>query len=121
MANSPDSQSDSATASRERRRVPRYTFVATTEITDAASASKLSGRVVEISRHGCYVDIANVLPVDTMLNILISCDDGEFATKGKILYVQEHIGMGIVFLETQDDQLKILDSWLAKLSPNSSL
>lgn len=119
MVNSPEPKGDPATMSDERRSVPRYAFVATTELTDAKNASKLSGRVAEISRYGCYVDIANVLPVGTILNIRISCDDGVFGTKGRILYIQEHIGMGIAFLETPDDQLQILDSWLAKLSSNA--
>jgi len=120
LSNSPDSKGDSATLAGNRRRVPRYSFVATAEMTDAANSSRLSGRVAEISRYGCYMDSANTLPVDTILNISISCDEGVFATKGKILYVQEYIGMGIVFLETPEEQLKVLDSWLAKLLPTPS-
>ena len=120
MVNSPDPRGDSATLSGNRRRVPRYSFVATAEIADSASGMKLSGRVAEISRYGCYLDTANTLPVDTLLDIRVSCDDGVFATKGKILYVQEYIGMGIVFLDTPSDQLEVLDSWLAKLPPDSN-
>ena len=117
MGNSPGPPKDSA-SSAERRSVPRYAFVATTELTDAASATKLSGRVTEISRKGCYVDIVNALPVGTLLNVRISCDQGAFLTRGKILYVQEHIGIGVVFLNTANDQLEILDSWLAQLPPS---
>ena len=120
MGNSPGSPNNSATPSGERRAVPRYAFVATTELTDAANSVKLSGRVTEISRHGCYVDIANTLPVGTTLNVRISRDQGAFVTPGKILYVQEHIGMGVAFLETPKDQLEILDSWLAQLPPPST-
>jgi hypothetical protein len=97
--------------------VPRYTFVATAEITDSLSAIKLSGRVAEISRKGCYVDILNALPVGTLLDLRISREEGTFVTKGKIVYVQERIGMGVVFLDPPGDQLQILDSWLAELPP----
>ena len=97
--------------------VPRYEFVATTEITDSANATKHSGRVTEISRKGCYVDILNVLPVGTLLTVHISRDQGALVVKGKILYVHEGIGMGVVFLDPPKDQLEILDSWLAELPP----
>ena len=120
MGRSPDSPSDSATPYTERRIVPRYEFVATAKIIDAANSSKLSGRVTEISRRGCYVDVANVLPAGTLLDVRISCDQGTFATRAKVLYVQDRIGMGVVFLDPPKDQLEVLDSWLVKLPPVSS-
>jgi hypothetical protein len=113
LGNSPDSPASYS----ERRKAPRYSFVATTEVTDSANATKHSGRVTEISRNGCYVDIMNTLPVGTLLNVHISCDQGTFVTKGKILYVQELIGMGVQFIDPPEDQLEILNSWLAKLPP----
>jgi hypothetical protein len=117
LGNSPDSQSNIPTTTSERRRAPRHTFVATTELTDITSSTKLSGRVTEISRSGCYVDTLNALPVGTQLIVNISCDRGTLVVKGKILYIHEGIGMGLVFLDPPKDQLEILDSWLAELSP----
>lgn len=119
--NSPDSPSDSVTAYGQQRAVPRYTFVATTELTDSASAMKLSGRVTEISRKGCYVDILNPLPVGTSLKVRILRDQGTFLTKGKIIYVHERIGMGVVFLDPAEDQLQIPDSWLVELPSTAAL
>jgi hypothetical protein len=99
-----------------RRKAPRYNFVATSEITDPANAIRMSGRVTEISRNGCYVDILNALPVGTSLQLKISCDQGSFSTRGSIIYVHPGIGMGIAFLDPREDQLKTLDSWLSALS-----
>jgi hypothetical protein len=101
----------------ERRKVPRYTFVATAELTDSASGIKLSGRVTEISRKGCYVDILNPLPEGTLLDVRISREQGTFVTKGKTIYIQEQIGMGVLFLDTPMEELQILDSWIAELPP----
>lgn len=95
--------------------MPRYTCVATADLTDTANSVRLSGRVTEISRKGCYLDILNTLPVGTVVQLHVSRDRGAFVSLGKILYVQEGIGMGIAFLDPTDDQLKILDSWLADL------
>ncbi len=99
-----------------RRKVPRYEFVATSELTDPVSAIRLSGRVTEISRNGCYVDALNALPEGTLLKVQITCDRGSFSTKGKIIYVHPGIGMGVAFLDPQEDQLKVLDFWLAALA-----
>ena len=96
---------------------PRYTFAATTEIEDSSNTMKLSGRVSEISRKGCYVDCMNTLPLGTMLNLQILRDQGTFATKGKVIYVHEMFGMGIAFVDPLEGQLKILDEWLSVLPP----
>jgi hypothetical protein len=114
------SPGETGTSYAEQRKIPRYTFIATIELTDDASAARLSGRVTEISRNGCYVDIMNTLPVGTLLKIRIVRDSGTFATKGKAIYVHERIGMGVVFVEPPPDQLKILDAWLAEFSGAST-
>jgi hypothetical protein len=100
----------------KRRMVPRYTFVATAELTDTATSRKSSGSVEEISRNGCYVDTMNVLPVGTSLEVRMSRGQETFVTKGDVIYVLERRGMGIVFTDTPDEQLAILDSWLAARS-----
>lgn len=117
MQSSHKSQGKSAPESAERRVNPRHAFVATTEITDSAHALRLSGRVTEISRQGCFIDVVHPLPVGTMLKLRITCDQGSFETRAKILYVQQGIGMGVVFVETPEDQLKTLEKWLVDLPP----
>jgi PilZ domain-containing protein len=121
LGNPLDSPRNSIPSYSQQRTVPRYTFVATADLTDAASAMKLPGRVAEISRKGCYVDTLNTLPVGTLLDVRISREQGTFVTKGKTIYVQERLGMGVVFLEPKEDQLRILDSWLAVLPATARL
>lgn len=98
------------------RTVPRYTFIATVDIVEPVTDTKFSGRVSEISRKGCYLDIMNSLPKGTLIHIMISRDKGTFVTAGKIIYVQDGVGMGVAFEDVQPEQLKILDSWLAELA-----
>jgi hypothetical protein len=62
------------------------------------------------------VDTLITLPEGTPLEVRISRDQGVFESKGKIVYVQMGMGMGVAFLEVAADQLKILDAWLAELS-----
>lgn len=99
----------------ERRAVPRYSFIAAAEILEPSSGVRIAGRISEISRKGCYIDLLNTLPTGTTIEVRISRDSGAFTCGGKIIYVQDGMGMGIAFGETPAEQLKILDSWLAEL------
>ena len=121
LGNTFNSASDGSATCRAKRMVPRYSFIASTELTDAANATRLSGRVTEISRKGCYVDIMNALPVGDELNLRISNDQGTFVAKGKIIYVHERIGMGVVFMDPAKEQLDILDTWLHELPPGAAI
>lgn len=100
----------------ERRTAPRYMFIATADIIEPATNTHISGRVSEISRFGCYVDILNTLPKDTAIRVRIYNDSGSFESAGKIIYVQENMGMGVGFVEPAEDQLQILHNWLSDLS-----
>jgi len=40
-------------------------------------------------------------------------DGQSFVTNGKVIYVHEEIGMGVLFVDSAEEQLEILDSWLA--------
>ena len=97
-----------------QRTVPRYTCVAVTEIVESTSQTCVVGKIREISRKGCYVDSLNPLPIGSLLNLVISRNQGSFATRGKVIYVHEGFGMGVVFLDPTHDQLEILDDWLAE-------
>ncbi len=103
-------------AYREHREVPRYTLIASIELREPVTDTRIAGRISEISRKGCYVDVLITLPQGTELHVRISRDQGTFESKGKIVYVQEGMGMGVAFLDVAPEQLKTLDSWLAEIS-----
>ena len=96
--------------------MPRYGLTAQTEIVEPVSGLRISGRVSEVSHKGCYVDLLNTLPVQTVVEVRITRDRGTFVSPGKIIYTQEAMGMGVAFIDTSADQLKVLDSWLTELT-----
>jgi PilZ domain len=100
----------------QRRTVPRYSLIATAEVLEPVTDARMSGRISEISRKGCYVDVLNTLPVGTEVQLRISRDQGSFASMARIIYVQEGIGMGVAFVDPPQDQIEILDSWLTELT-----
>lgn len=83
---------------------------------EAQTAARISGRISEISRKGCFVDVLNTLPVGTQIQLTISRDQGTFVTPARVIYVQDGMGMGVAYSATAPEQLHILDSWLAEIS-----
>ena len=99
----------------ERRNTPRYSFTASTVMTEFTNVTQLAGRVTELSRHGCYVDAKTLPPVGTELSVHIVRDKVHFVTGAKAIYVHESKGMGVLFINPASDQQRILDSWLAEI------
>ncbi|MDE3111087.1 MAG: PilZ domain-containing protein [Acidobacteriota bacterium] len=102
---------------RERRSVPRFSLTAAAEIIEPRSGVRISGRISEISRKGCFLDILNPLPIGTRLRLTISRDQGTFSADAKIIYLQQGMGAGILFLDVAPGQMKVLEAWLAELQP----
>ena len=97
---------------RERRRTPRYVFFASAELLEEKSEVRVASRVSELSLYGCYLDMMNPFPKDTMVLLRIWTDERIFQTKGRIIYSQPNMGAGVVFLDVQPMYQPILQSWL---------
>jgi len=116
MGDSPESASRPRSAFAEQRTVPRYSFIAAVELTEPLADVRISGRISEISRKGCFVDIMNALPVGTLVQVRVVRDQGILTCPGKIVYAQEPMGMGIAFVDPAADQQAMLDKWVAELT-----
>jgi hypothetical protein len=112
MGNFSTPRSDSQWSHSDRRTVPRYSVLAIAELVDTLSTVCVVGRMIEVSRRGCYVNTPSTFPANSLLKVVISRDDETFETNGKVVHVHEGIGMGIVFADSTEDQLEILNSWL---------
>ncbi len=115
MGDSSGSPIDARSSGRERRSVPRYGLIAQAEVIEPASGTSIPGRVSEISLKGCYVDLLNTLPVNTIVEVRVTRDQGRFVSRGRIIYTQEGMGMGVAFVDMAVDQLKILQGWIEEL------
>jgi hypothetical protein len=99
-----------------KRSGPRFRVLAVVELSEPVGAFCVEARLKEISRKGCYVNTPNTIAVGTVLRVVISSEDLTFETNGKVLYVHEGVGMGILFIDTSDDQIEMLTSWLSELA-----
>jgi PilZ domain len=96
----------------ERRRTPRYPFIATAEVIDQSSQATVSTRVTELSLRGCYLDMPDPLPIDARINIKIYSEGKFFESTAMVVYSQHKLGVGVTFLEIRPQFLSVLKQWL---------
>jgi len=104
--------SEASLLRKEQRRTPRYTFIASAELIEEKTDVRIATRVSELSLNGCYLDMMNPFPQDTLVLVKIFAGDESFQAKSKIIYVQPNLGAGVVFLEIQPQPLALLRQWL---------
>ena len=96
----------------ERRRTPRYPFIATAEVVAPPSTSGISARVTELSLHGCYVEMPDPLPEDASLTLKIYAEGKFFESAGVVVYSKPKLGIGVGFLNIRPQFLSVLKHWL---------
>ena len=96
----------------ERRRTPRYSFIAHAELSEDKSHVRLATRVSELSLYGCYLDMMNPFPSDTLITLKITAGEEIFEAHAKIIYSTPNMGAGVVFLEVDPKYQRILRHWL---------
>jgi hypothetical protein len=100
----------------ERRRAPRYPFIADAEVTEIASDTKFNAKTSDLSIGGCFLDMLNPSPEGAEIQVRISHASTTFTARGRVVFVFPNMGMGVVFTSVEDNQLAALQKWLSKLS-----
>ena len=96
----------------ERRRAPRYPFLAMAEIVDSRENARTSTRISDLSRHGCYVEMMDPFPQGTNVTIEIYTETESVETQATVAYLQPKEGMGLTFGEMPEYFANTLDRWL---------
>ena len=103
----------------EGRRSPRFAFYASAEITELQTQTRLTARTSELSRHGCYMDMVNPLPLGTTVKIQLIHHEQTLDATGRVIYSQQNMGMGVAFDEIEAGYVLVLEQWLNDLSGSS--
>jgi hypothetical protein len=98
----------------ERRSSPRYPFIASAELVEQASDTRMSTRVSELGLHGCYLDMLNPFPQGTKVLIKIFTDAEFFESLATVMYSQHNMGMGVKFDEVKPHFTNVLNQWLLR-------
>jgi PilZ domain len=97
---------------RERRRTPRYIFIASAELYEEHRDVRVASRVSELSLHGCYLDMMNPFPTGTLILLKIFAGDLTFQSKAQIVYATPNVGAGVKFLDVEPKYAPVLQHWL---------
>jgi PilZ domain len=99
----------------EKRRHPRFPFSTGGEAFDPQANVRVTGRLSDISRSGCYMDTISPFAVNAAIILTVTREGRTFKTKAKVVYSLNGMGMGMMFTTTEPDQAHVLDLWLAEL------
>jgi PilZ domain len=97
---------------RERRRTPRYIFIASAELYEEASDVRVASRVSELSLHGCYLDMMNPFPPGTIIRLKIFAGDLTFQSKARVIYSTSNVGAGVAFIDVEPKYEYMIKRWM---------
>jgi hypothetical protein len=92
----------------ERRKAPRYPFIAEAVVTEILTDTKLVAKTSDLSIGGCFLDMLNPSPVGTEIRVRISHETTTFTAPGRVVFVLPNMGMGVVLRSVEDNQQAIL-------------
>jgi hypothetical protein len=102
-----------------RRSVPRFSIVASVEISDPIVKLRTSGLVTDISQNGCFLEAVNLPAVNSVVRLEIRNDGSRFEAWAHVVYNRSGTGIGCRFINTEPEQAKLLQIWLKSLQPLS--
>jgi hypothetical protein len=112
---------DSGSGTRDERRVcPRYSLSAVAEIVESKSHTKMSARVSDLSRTGCYAEMMSPFPLGSQVKICIMKNKTPFLAQASVAYSAAGMGIGLRFAALEPEQILMLEKWLRELSGESS-
>jgi len=98
----------------DKRNAIRVAFIASVEVTEVASNTRLSARTSDLSRTGCYIDTLNPTPSKTLVRVRLTHNGEELEVPGRVVYVSPSLGMGVRFNEDLTPaQFNVLDRWVS--------
>lgn len=82
---------------------------------DIQANTRVTGRLSDIARYGCYMDTISPFAVKAAVTLMITRDNQSFTTQATVVYSQIGMGMGLFFTTAEPEQLPMLETWLAEL------
>jgi hypothetical protein len=101
--------------SSERRRAPRYQFIADAEVTEVESGAKSKVKTGDLSIGGCFLRMLNPPAEGAEVHVTIFQAGEAFTALGRAVFVFPNMGMGIAFNEIESKPLATLEGWLSEL------
>ena len=96
----------------ERRESPRFALTVAAAVSEPFGPPEMVGRLADISRTGCYIEMHPRTP-GMPVWIRLRMEDELFETLAKVIHVHPKRGMGLHWgTNPQEQNLKVLNRWL---------
>ena len=96
----------------ERRRAPRFQFIAPVELVDESSGAQITSYVTDLGLHGCLVGVSDPPREGAALRLKIITARELFEAQATVVYSRPH-HMGVTFHDVKPPSLTILRRWLS--------
>jgi hypothetical protein len=106
---------------KERRRSQRLRCSGSVEFRAESSEIRMWGTLIDISLHGCYVEMSNTHAIDTPVQLVLKSCGFRIETAGVVRASYPGLGMGICFADIEPEQRSQLGQLLAMLAGNSAV
>jgi hypothetical protein len=103
-------------SSMERRIFPRYPLSAVAEIVESQSRTKMSARISDMSRGGCYAEMMSPFPLGDLVKMRIMKNKTPFLAQAEVTNTSCGMGMGLKFTTVEPEQIEVLEKWISELS-----
>jgi hypothetical protein len=100
----------------ERRRAERHFFSAQAELLDLQTRVRVPSRISDLSLYGCYLDMMNPFPPDTLVSLKITSGEETLEANSRIVHATPNVGAGAAFLDLASKDRELLERWLRQAS-----
>ncbi len=98
---------------RERRRVPRFQFIAPAELVDETSGARINSWVADLGSQGCSLSVSTSAREGAAVRLKIGTDPREcFQARAVVVYSGPD-RVGLFFNEVKPTSSLVLHKWLA--------
>ncbi len=98
---------------RERRRVPRFQFIAPAELVDETSGARINSWVADLGPRGCSLTVGDAPREGTAVQLKIGTDPREFFQARAVVAHSSAERVGLAFSEVKPTFSVVLHKWLA--------
>jgi hypothetical protein len=97
----------------ERRRAPRYQFIAPAELVEETSGARINSWVANLGSQGCSLSVNNPPRVGSIVRLKIGTDPRElFQTQAMVMHAGND-QVGLQFSDVKPNASQMLEKWLA--------
>jgi hypothetical protein len=82
------------------------------ELLHAESPTPIKGRLVNLSRSGCYIETTWLAQLESVLTIILKKGEDEVRAQGRVVRAFPSQGIGLEFLSIEENGFQVLEKWL---------